>query len=306
VPRKFNSVRIIGVPSDLGANIRGANVGPSAVRIAGLHDKISVLGYKIEDAGDILVPIRETLPESAAKEKYLTTITDVCDLLRLEVEMSLDRDMMPIVIGGDHSIAMGTISGTSAFYRKKNQSIGLIWVDAHADMNTPASSPTGNLHGMPLSTLLGKGITQLVELGGFAGKLRPENVALVGIRTLDHEEKRICRESGIRYFTMREIDERGMAAIMKEAVAVATKGTSGIHLSFDVDGIDPLYAPGVSTPVTGGLSYREAHLALEMIADTGMLTSMEFVELNPMRDVAHKTAELLVELVQSALGKSIV
>jgi len=306
VPRKFNSVRIIGVPSDLGANIRGANVGPSAVRIAGLHDKISVLGYKIEDAGDILVPIRETLPESAAKEKYLTTITDVCDLLRMEVEMSLDRDMMPIVIGGDHSIAMGTISGTSSFYRKKNQSIGLIWVDAHADMNTPASSPTGNLHGMPLSTLLGKGIPQLVELGGFAEKLRPENVALIGIRTLDHEEKRICRESGIRYFTMREIDERGMAAIMKEAVAVASKGTSGIHLSFDVDGIDPLYAPGVSTPVTGGLSYREAHLALEMIADTGMLTSMEFVELNPMRDVAHKTAELLVELVQSALGKSIV
>lgn len=306
MPRKFNSVRIIGVPSDLGANIRGANVGPSAVRIAGLHDKISVLGYKIEDAGDILVPIRETLPESAAKEKYLTTITDVCDLLRMEVEMSLDRDMLPIVIGGDHSIAMGTISGTSSFYRKKNQSIGLIWVDAHADMNTPASSPTGNLHGMPLSTLLGKGIPQLVELGGFAEKLRPENVALIGIRTLDHEEKRICRESGIRYFTMREIDERGMAAIMKEAVAVATKGTSGIHLSFDVDGIDPLYAPGVSTPVTGGLSYREAHLALEMIADTGMLTSMEFVELNPMRDVAHKTAELLVELVQSALGKSIV
>ena len=306
MPRKFNSVRIIGVPSDLGANIRGANVGPSAVRIAGLHDKISVLGYKIEDAGDILVPIRETLPESAAKEKYLTTITDVCDLLRMEVEMSLDRDMLPIVIGGDHSIAMGTISGTSSFYRKKNQSIGLIWVDAHADMNTPASSPTGNLHGMPLSTLLGKGIPQLVELGGFAEKLRPENVALIGIRTLDHEEKRICRESGIRYFTMREIDERGMAAIMKEAVAVATKGTSGIHLSFDVDGIDPLDAPGVSTPVTGGLSYREAHLALEMIADTGMLTSMEFVELNPMRDVAHKTAELLVELVQSALGKSIV
>lgn len=306
MPRKFNSVRIIGVPSDLGANIRGANVGPSAVRIAGLHDKISVLGYKIEDAGDILVPIRETLPESATKEKYLTTITDVCDLLRMEVEMALDRDMLPIVIGGDHSIAMGTISGTSSFYRKKNQSIGLIWVDAHADMNTPASSPTGNLHGMPLSTLLGKGITQLVELGGFAGKLRPENVALVGIRTLDHEEKRICRESGIRYFTMREIDERGMAAIMKEALAVATKGTAGIHLSFDVDGIDPLYAPGVSTPVTGGLSYREAHLALEMIADTGMLTSMEFVELNPMRDVAHKTAELLVELVQSALGKSIV
>ena len=303
---KFRSVRVIGVPSDLGANIRGANVGPSAVRIAGLHEKINVLGYKIEDAGDITVPIRETLAEKYAKEKYLTTITDVCDLLRMEVEMSLDRDLLPIVIGGDHSIAMGTISGTAAHYRKKQQNIGLIWVDAHADMNTPASSPTGNIHGMPLSASLGQGIPQLVELGGFAGKVRAQNVALVGIRTLDHEEKRICRESGIRYFTMREIDERGMAAVMKDAIAVATSGTAGIHLSFDIDAIDPLYAPGVSTPVTGGLSYREAHLALEMIADTGMLTSMEFVELNPMRDVAHKTAELLVELVQSALGKSIV
>jgi arginase len=306
VSSKFKSVRVIGVPSDLGANIRGANVGPSAVRIAGLHEKINVLGFKIEDAGDITVPIRETLPESAVREKYLTTITDVCDVLRMEVETSLDRDLMPIVIGGDHSIAMGTISGTASHYRKKKQNIGLIWVDAHADMNTPASSPTGNIHGMPLSASLGKGIPQLVELGGFAGKLRPENVALVGIRTLDHEEKRICRESGIRYFTMREIDERGMAAVMKEAIAVATKDTAGIHVSFDIDSVDPLYAPGVSTPVTGGLSYREAHLALEMIADTGKLTSMEFVELNPMRDVAHKTAELLVELVQSALGKSIV
>jgi arginase len=173
-------------------------------------------------------------------------------------------------------------------------------------MNTPESSPTGNIHGMPLSISLGKGLTQLVNLGGFSGKIRPQNVALVGIRTLDHEEKRICRESGIRYFTMREIDERGMAAVMKDAIAVAANDTNGIHLSFDIDAVDPLYAPGVSTPVTGGISYREAHLALEMLADTRMLTSMEFVELNPMRDVAHKTAELLVELVQSALGKSIV
>ncbi|MEY4630073.1 MAG: hypothetical protein RIQ81_193 [Pseudomonadota bacterium] len=304
--RKFKIVRVIGVPSDLGANMRGANIGPSAVRIAGLHEKISVLGYGIEDAGDILVPIRETLPDHAVREKYLGSITDVCTVLHMEVEASLDRDILPIVIGGDHSIAMGSISGSSAHYRKKNERIGLIWVDAHADMNTPASSPTGNIHGMPLSVSLGKGLRQLVELGGFAGKLQPQNVALIGIRTLDHEEKRICRESGIRYFTMREIDERGMAPVMKEAIAVATNGTSGIHVSFDIDAVDPLYAPGVSTPVTGGLSYREAHLALEMIADTGMLTSMEFVELNPMRDVAHKTAELLVELVQSALGKSIV
>ncbi len=303
---RFKNVRIIGVPSDLGANMRGANIGPSAVRIAGLHEKISVLGYGIEDAGDILVPIRETLSNDIVREKFLTTISDICDVLRMEVEAALDRDLMPIIIGGDHSIVIGSICGSSAHFRKKNQHIGIIWVDAHADMNTPESSPTGNIHGMPLSISLGKGLTQLVNLGGFSGKIRPQNVALVGIRTLDHEEKRICRESGIRYFTMREIDERGMAAVMKDAIAVAANDTNGIHLSFDIDAVDPLYAPGVSTPVTGGISYREAHLALEMLADTRMLTSMEFVELNPMRDVAHKTAELLVELVQSALGKSIV
>lgn len=303
---KFDAVRIIGVPSDLGANIRGANIGPSAVRIAGLHEKISVLGYKIEDAGDLLVPIRETLAAASANEKYLTPIKNICDLLRMEVCTTLARNLMPIVIGGDHSIAIGTIAGVSEFHRKKNDQIGIIWVDAHADMNSPKSSPTGNIHGMPLLTSLGTGIPQLVELGNFSGKVRPENVALVGIRTLDHEEKRICKESGIRYFTMREIDERGMAQVMEDAIAVATNGTAGIHLSFDVDAIDPLYAPGVSTPVTGGISYREAHLALEMIADTSKLISMEFVELNPMRDVSHKTAELLVELVQSALGKSIV
>lgn len=303
---KFDAVRIIGVPSDLGANLRGANIGPSAVRIASLHEKIAVLGYKIEDAGDILVPIRETLSKAAANEKYLTTITDICELLRLEVFSALKLNTLPIVIGGDHSIAIGTISGVSEFYKNQNKNIGIIWVDAHADMNSPSSSPTGNIHGMPLLASLGTGIKQLTDLGGFSGKVRPENVALVGIRTLDHEEKRICKESGIRYFTMREIDERGMAQVMRDAIEVATNGTAGIHVSFDMDAIDPLHAPGVSTPVTGGISHREAHLALEMIADTKKLISMEFVELNPMRDIAHKTAELLVELVQSALGKSIV
>ena len=303
---KFGTVRIIGVPIDLGANVRGANVGPSAIRMAHLHQKISVLGFAVEDAGDVDVPVRETIHETIADQKYLPTIVDVCERLRKEVIQSLESGAIPIVLGGDHCAAIGTIAGVTGFYREQNQQMGLIWVDAHADLNTPESSPTGNIHGMPLSAVLGQGHDALVDLGGFRHKIRPENVALVGIRTLDAAEKKICKESGIRYFTMREIDERGMAAVMRDAVAVITKGTQGFHLSFDLDGVDPLYAPGVSTPVTGGISYREAHLALEMLADTGMLKSMEFVELNPMRDMAHKTAELTVELIQSALGKAIV
>lgn len=300
------AVQIIGVPLDLGANMRGANMGPSAIRIAELHAKIGVLGYQVSDLGDIPVPIRDTLPAESHRARFLREIQKVCEDLQQRVYQTLQDDKMPIVLGGDHSIALGSIAGTSRFHKEKNQRIGLIWVDAHADMNTPASSPSGNVHGMPLSIVLGNGHPALVDLGHPGAKVRPENVALIGIRTLDGDEKEICRKSGIRYFTMREIDERGMHTVMKEAIAVASNGTSAIHLSLDMDGIDPLYAPGVSTPVTGGLSYREAHLALEMLADTGRLRSMEFVELNPMTDLVHKTAMLTVELIQSALGKSIV
>lgn len=304
----FSVVRIIGVPIDLGANMRGANVGPAAIRIANLHQKVSVLGFAVEDAGDIDVPVRETIHETIAEQRYLPTIVDVCERLRKEVFQALDSGAMPIVLGGDHCIAIGTIAGVAGYYRQvaPQTDLGLIWIDAHADLNIPSTSPTGNIHGMPLSAALGNGHDALVNLGGFKGKIKPENTALVGIRTLDALEKKICRESGIRYFTMREIDERGMAAVMRDAVDHITRNTQGFHLSFDLDGIDPLYAPGVSTSVTGGLSYREAHLALEMLADTGMMRSMEFVELNPMRDLAHKTAELTVELIQSALGKAIV
>ena len=303
------SVRIIGVPCDLGANMRGANIGPSAVRIASIHHKISVLGYLIEDIGDIAVPVRETITETIARQKYLPTLVDVCERVRAQTEQALTVGQKPIVIGGDHSIAVGSISGVSAWSKRKHgadSNMGLVWIDAHADLNTPETSPTGNIHGMPLSAVLGDGHEPLVSMGGSRGKVRPENVALIGIRTLDAQEKNTCKKSGIKYYTMREIDERGMAAVMKDAIAAVTKGTVGVHLSFDMDAVDPLYAPGVSTSVTGGLSYREAHLALEMLADTGMLTSMDFVELNPMRDHEHKTAELLVELVQSALGKAIV
>jgi arginase len=281
-------------------------MGPAAIRIADLHQKIHVLGYDIIDIGDLAVPVRDTLPEDAGKQKFLPQLVKVCDDVQRAVHAALAKNHIPIVIGGDHSIGIGSITGISRFYREKSENVGLIWIDAHADINTPASSPSGNIHGMPLAIVLGHGHEALVKLGGFAQKVKPENVALIGIRTLDGDEKKIVRESGIRYFTMREIDERGMHAVMKDALAVATKGTTALHLSFDIDGVDPLYAPGVSTPVTGGLSYREAHLALEMIADTRMLRSMEFVELNPMTDLAHKSALLTCELVQSALGKSIV
>lgn len=304
LPRK--KVEIIGVPLDLGANMRGANMGPGTVRMARLHEKISVLGYTIDDTGDMNIPVRETISDKDAQDHYLSSIVKVCKALSEKVEKALGRGHVPIVLGGDHCIAIGSITGAAEFRKKQGQSMGLIWIDAHADMNTPTTSPTGNIHGMPLATILGQGHDVLVNLGTDAVRVKPQNVALIGIRTLDHLEKKMCKEGGIRYFTMREIDERGMAAVMKDAIAVATKDTSGIHVSFDIDAIDPLYAPGVSTPVTGGLSYREAHLALEMIADTGALQSMDFVELNPMNDLTHKTAELTVELIQSALGKSIV
>lgn len=300
------SVSIIGVPSDLGANMRGANIGPAAVRIAGLHEKLKMLGFAINERGDIPVPLREVLSAQEVSEHHRSAILHICEKLSDEVYSSLKSGHKPVVLGGDHSLGMGTITGVSRFVREQNNSMGLIWIDAHADMNTPQTTHTGNIHGMPLSTVLGLGHPDLVGLGGFSPKVKPQNVALIGIRTLDSEEKEICRTSGIRYFTMREIDERGMHAIMREALQVVTKDTLGFHLSFDMDGLDPLYAPGVSTPVTGGISLREAHLALEMMADTGKLLSMEYVELNPMCDVEHKTARLVVDLIQSALGKSIV
>lgn len=300
------TVQVIGVPLDLGANMRGANMAPAAVRIAELNDKIRVLGYGVVDIGDLPVPVRDTLAPEAARDKYLHQVVELCSRLEREVHGALTADHIPLVIGGDHSLAIGSVSGSSRFHRERGEALGLIWVDAHADLNTPTSSPSGNIHGMPLGVLVGSGHPELLHIGGHPIRVKPENVALIGIRTLDGEEKSLCRQSGIRYFTMREIDERGMHAIMKDAIAVASHGTSGIHLSFDIDGVDPLYAPGVSTPVTGGLSYREAHLALEMLADSGLLRSMDFVELNPMTDISHKTAQLIVELAQSALGKSIV
>lgn len=302
----FKRVDVHGVPLDLGANIRGSNMGPAAIRIAGLHDALKALDYESLDKGDIHAPLRELISEKDQTQKYLTSIAEACTELADRCERSIEEGALPLTLGGDHSFAMGSISGVSSAYRKKNQKIGLIWVDAHADLNTPTSSPSGNIHGMPLAAMLGYGHDELTKIKYSGAKVRPENVALIGIRCIDGKEKEMCRQSGIRYFSMREIDEKGMSQVMKEAIACATKDTAGIHVSFDLDAIEPIHAPGVSTPVSGGLSYREAHLCLESIADTGKLIAVDLVELNPMTDVHHQTANLSVELILSALGKSII
>ena len=302
----MNNVRIIGVPTDFGANIRGANMAPSALRIAGLHDKIKLLGWTVDDIGDIQVPIRETLDSTESNQQFLNAIVQIAKATAEKVEEALEAKTIPLVLGGDHCVAIGTVTGIANFFAKKSKKCGMIWIDAHADINTPETSLTRNIHGMPMSIIIGKGYKSFTELTLSAQKIDPKNIALIGIRMLDGAEKELLKSSGIRYFTMREIDERGMAVVMAEAIAVASLGTEGIHLSFDLDGIDPMYAPGVSTPVTGGISYREAHLLLEMLADTGKMTSMEFVEYNPIQDEKQKTANLITELIQSALGKSIV
>ena len=300
------TVGIVGVPSDLGANIRGANMGPAAIRIAGLKKNIEQIGYKCTDWGDLQIPVRDALPQEIIDQQFLGPITDLCGELEQKTYDLMSKEQIPLTIGGDHSIAIGSVSGVSRFFKEQNQDMGLIWVDAHADINTPDSSESGNIHGMPLATLLNHGHSNLTSIGFPGLKVNPKKVALIGIRTIDAIEKEILRTSGISYYTMRDLDERGMSAVMNEAIEITGNGSAGIHLSFDIDGIDPLYAPGVSTPVTGGLSFREAHLLLEILAESGKLCSMDFVELNPFTDKGPKSAHLTVDLILSALGKSIV
>lgn len=299
-------IDIIGAPSDLGANTRGSNMGPAAIRIAGLVEAIKAIGYECEDIGDVEVPVRETLPKEHAEQKFYSTIYDICCELKIKVYDAQKKGHLPIMLGGDHSLAMGSISGQLEHFADIKQGLGVIWVDAHADINTPESSPSGNLHGMPVAALIG--LTQSTEFHSLLPSpsvLNPENIVLVGIRQIDQHEKELCRKSGVRYYTMRDIDEKGISSVMKSAIKHASKGTAGLHLSFDLDGIDPAYAPGVSTPVLGGLTYREAHLIMEMVADTRRLCGIDMVELNPLTDSANKTASLAVELITSALGKSI-
>jgi len=299
------TVGLLGVPLDLGAGRRGTDMGPSAIRIARLTDGLARLGVTVRDHGYVAVPAPETRDPGREAFRFGKEIRHVCTRLRDRVRGILASGARPLVLGGDHSIAIGTVAGVAAAHRERGERIGLLWVDAHADLNTPESSPSGNIHGMPLATILGHGDPTLVDIGPEAPWVRPQNVALVGLRDVDPGEKRRIREYGLKVFTMKDIDQRGVSACMQEALAVVTEGTGGFHLSFDMDSLDPEDAPGVGTPVPGGLTYREAHLACEMAADTGRLLSLELVETNPILDHQNQTAKLAVELALSALGKSI-
>jgi arginase len=303
--QKGQTVSIIGAPLDLGAGHRGVDAGPSAFRIAGLMEAISALGHEVVDRGNIPVPIPESCYLGDKHSRYLKEIAEACEAQRIKVLEAMDQGHFPLVLGGDHSIAIGTIAAISEFYRRKDQEIGVIWIDAHADMNTPETTLSGNIHGMPLSSSLGWGAPELVNLGGFAPKIKPEHVALIGLRDVDLAEKKLVRQSGVHAYTMTDIDERGMSAIIREAIDRVSYGTAGIHLSFDFDGLDPDIAPGVGTAVKGGIRYREAHLIMEKIASTGKMIGLEMVELNPILDIRNQTAELGVELIQSAFGKRI-
>jgi arginase len=298
-------IAVIGVPLDLGAGRRGVDMGPSAIRVANLHARLASLGYQVEDLGNLPVHQPESLPSGPARSRYLPQIAETCRRVARAVEKAAAQGKAPLVLGGDHSVAVGTISGMSHYLRRKKQSLGLIWIDAHADMNTPATSPSGNVHGMPLACVIGQGPRDLTHIYGYAPKVDPANVALVGVREVDQLEKPHVKHSGVRAFTMRDIDERGLRAVMEEAIQIASSGAGGFHVSLDMDAVDPREAPGVGTPVRGGITYREAHLAMEILCDAGSMTSMDVVEVNPVIDEANRTAILAVELVMSAMGKRI-
>jgi arginase len=298
-------IRIIGVPMDLGQSRRGVDMGPSALRVAGLQTRLKQLGHTVEDIGNIPVRQPEEQHYGEKHAKYLHEIAETSRGLAEMTEKALAEGFLPLVLGGDHSIAIGTCSGVSDFFRKQSKKIGCLWLDAHGDMNTPDSSPSGNVHGMPLASLIGYGAPELVELLGYQPKVEPRNVAIVGVRDLDAKERRLVKDSGVHAFTMRDIDERGMREVMSEALRFATDDSEGVAVSVDMDLIDPADAPGVGTPVRGGITYREAHLAMEMIADSEAMVSLEVVEINPVIDLHNKTALLAVEMVMSALGKKI-
>lgn len=298
-------VRIIGVPMDLGASRRGVDMGPSALRVGGLATHIKQMGLHLEDIGNIPVKQPEEQHYGEKKAKYLNEIAETCQGLADIVEKSLEEGMIPIVMGGDHSIAVGTMGGVSRYFQKKEKRIGLVWLDAHADMNTPDTSPSGNIHGMPLASIVGFGAPELTDLVGPRPMVNPRNVCLVGARDIDTKEKRIIKESGVHVFTMRDLDERGMREVMAEALRFANDDTDGVAVSLDLDFVDPSDAPGVGTPVRGGVTYREAHLAMEMLADSKGLVSLEVVEVNPVIDHHNQTAVLGVELLLSGLGKKI-
>jgi arginase len=298
-------VHLIGVPLDLGAGRRGVDMGPSAIRIAGLGERIAGLGRQVVDTGNIDAPLQETNAPGEPSKKYIHEISGVCQTLYERSLGVLRGGALPVVLGGDHSLGAGSVAASAAFAREQQKPIGLLWIDAHGDMNTPTSSESGNVHGMPLAALLGNEPRELADIGGFAPKVRPERTVLIGIRNLDEREKDLVRAAGVHVFTMKDIDRLGIAAVIEQAIAIATRGTAGIHVSFDVDVCDPGIAPGVGTPVKGGLDYREAHMVMEMLAESEAVMAVDVVEVNPILDVRNTTAEVATELVLSVLGMAI-
>ena len=298
-------IRIIGVPLDLGAGRRGVDMGPSALRVAGIDTQLEHAGHTVDDIGDLTVTVPETVVFGRKDLRFAESVLTVNEILAETVRHALADGHMPLVLGGDHSIAIGSLAGSSAHFARKEQRLGVVWLDAHGDINTPQTTPSGNIHGMCLAVALGLGDSRFVNLQRPGPKVLGRNVALVGTRDVDAGERIHLRETGVRVFTIREIDERGMAAVMKDAIAVAGDGTGGVHVQLDMDVLDPAEAPGTGTPVSGGISYREAHLAMEMIADAGNMAALDVVEINPILGYENQTAELAVELVLSALGKRI-
>ena len=299
------NVSIIGFPMDLGADRRGVDMGPSALRIAGLQTKLEGLGYKVEDNGDIKIEIMERQKIKNPKLKYLDEIIKTSRLLADKVERVLDKGDFPICLGGDHSMALGTISGIASFCKKRKLRLGVIWIDAHSDMNTDETSPTGNIHGMPLAALMGLGCDELVNLLGFSPKLYPENCVLIGIRSIDEAEKVNIKKLKVPIYTMNDIDKLGIHRIIAKVLKQFREKVDHIHISFDVDSVDPSVAPGVGTPIPGGLSYREAHLLMETIAECGCMSSLEIAEVNPILDHKNQSAAFTSELIASSMGQRI-
>lgn len=296
---------IIGAPCGFGASIAGVDLGPAAMRVAGLRPRVAGLGYEVRDTGDLRLEYPAELPQPGEKLRFLREIKSACEQLATQVRQALEAGELPIILGGDHSIAIGSVAGVASFHRQRDEPIGLIWFDAHADMNTPETTPSGNIHGMPLAVLLGYGAPELTGIEGFSPKLDPRFCAHIGARDVDPGERELISQLGIRFFTMREIDERGMSACIDEAIHIASQAPAGYHVTLDVDALDPGDAPGSGTVVRGGLTYREAHLSMEKIAEAGGALSLEVVEINTALDINNRTAELGVELILSALGKSI-
>ncbi|NIR52212.1 arginase [candidate division KSB1 bacterium] len=299
-------IKLLGVPLDLGANRRGVDMGPSAIRSAGLSERLQNIGHEVIDMGDLTVIAPEVQTIEDPKLKYLPEITKTATQLANSVTELLSENDFPLVLGGDHSIAIGTVAGVAAFLKPQNKRVGVIWIDAHGDMNTPETTPSGNIHGMPFAVCLGKGVRELTQVAGNFQKVRPQDAVLVGARNLDAQEQRLIRESGITVFTMEDIDRRGIFEVMAEALEITNLHTEALHVSLDMDALDPQEAPGVGTAVRGGLTYREAHTAMEMIAASKQLGLLEVVEVNPILDIRNTTAEVAAELVESALGKRII